>query len=292
VMTLHARPARAHLSLTGGRGFVPFGTDDPMVRGFVKYPANHHLAQALERWVLVGAAGAGPVTLEAALLNGDEPTGPADLGRIERFGDSWAARVTLRPGAGLELQGSTAHLASPEISVGGGHDQRKHSTSARWTGALRGPLHGYALAEWARTDEHDRVGRAFRFHTALAEAAVGRGGASLALRLERTERPEEERGFDPFRAPPQHSGPLLGLTEWTIASARLAHQLGAGRIGIAPFIEGAVLRVTETAGSIFSPAEFYGSERQWHLSIGAALATGQRHTRMGRYGAAADPTHH
>ena len=42
-------------SLSAGRGFAPFGTDDPMVRPFVKYPANHHLAQILERWVAIGA---------------------------------------------------------------------------------------------------------------------------------------------------------------------------------------------------------------------------------------------
>src|SRR4051812_19396930 len=42
-------------SAFAGRGFVPFGSDDPMMRPFVKYPVNHHLAQLLERVVAVGA---------------------------------------------------------------------------------------------------------------------------------------------------------------------------------------------------------------------------------------------
>jgi len=34
-------------SLFVGRGFAPFGSDDPMTRPFEKYPVNHHLAQVL-----------------------------------------------------------------------------------------------------------------------------------------------------------------------------------------------------------------------------------------------------
>jgi len=34
-------------SASVGRGFAPFGTDDPMMRPFEKYPINHHLAQIL-----------------------------------------------------------------------------------------------------------------------------------------------------------------------------------------------------------------------------------------------------
>src|SRR5687768_17177992 len=36
------------VSLAAGKGFAPFGTDDPMSRPFVKFPANHHLSQVLE----------------------------------------------------------------------------------------------------------------------------------------------------------------------------------------------------------------------------------------------------
>jgi hypothetical protein len=292
VATVHGGAAGARVSLTAGRGFVPFGTDDPMARPFVKYPANHHLAQALERWVLVAAARAGPVTLEAALLNGDEPTSPTDLGRPGRFGDSRAARLTLHAPAGVELQASRADLASPEVASGDGRDQTKWSAAARWEGALALDVAAYALLEWARTDERDRVSAAFRFHSTLVEAQLRRAGASLALRVERTERPEEERGYDPFRSPPQHIGPLLGITRWTLASVRVAHEFGAAGARATPFVEATALRVTETTGSIFSPAEFYGAERQWQLSAGVRLDGGPRHARMGRYGAARGGEHH
>ena len=45
----------ARMSVAGGRGFVPFGTDDPMVRPFTTYPANHHLSQVMERVQFVAA---------------------------------------------------------------------------------------------------------------------------------------------------------------------------------------------------------------------------------------------
>ena len=40
-------------------GSPPFGTDDPMVRPFEKYPINHHLAQILERAMVTGAVRVG-----------------------------------------------------------------------------------------------------------------------------------------------------------------------------------------------------------------------------------------
>ena len=64
---------RGELSLSVGKGFVPFGTDDPIVRPVIRYPVNHHLAQILERAVIIAAARHGPAGIEAALFNGDEP---------------------------------------------------------------------------------------------------------------------------------------------------------------------------------------------------------------------------
>ena len=54
-------------SLSVGRGFAAFGTDDPMVRPFEKYPINHHLAQILERGIVTGGVRVGPAALEIAL---------------------------------------------------------------------------------------------------------------------------------------------------------------------------------------------------------------------------------
>ena len=52
------------VSLAAGKGFVPFGTDDPMMRPFAAYPVNHHLAQILERYVAIAAFRRGPGSIE------------------------------------------------------------------------------------------------------------------------------------------------------------------------------------------------------------------------------------
>jgi hypothetical protein len=110
VAALEAGVLGARASIAAGKGFAPFGTDDPMMRPFVKYPVNHHLAQILERYVLIAAVRAGPALLEASTFNGDEPMGPYEWPSARRFGDSWSVRGTLAPFAtrapalaGLEL---------------------------------------------------------------------------------------------------------------------------------------------------------------------------------------------
>lgn len=283
-------------SLAAGRGFVPYGTDDPMARPLVKYPANHHYAQILERWVAAAAVRAGPVGVEGALFNGDEPEGPTGLGRPGRFGDSWAARLTLWPLAGVEVQGSHARVASPELPGGEGNDHHQWSASARW----ESPAGQYALAEWARSTDYDDGREGGSYHTLLAEAAAPLGPVRLAARLERTDRPEEERLLDPFRTASHAGAHLIGVTRWEIATVQLSAPLPpAGPLRAAPFLEVARLRARETIRpSFFEPARFYGAERMWSLSVGARLALGAGHGRAGRYGAAlppspaAGPTHH
>jgi hypothetical protein len=274
------------MSLTAGRGFVPFGTDDPMVRPFVKYPSNHHLAQLLERWAAVGAVRWRALLVEASLLNGDEPERPTDLGGLSRLGDSWSARVTVAVETGVEAQVSRAVLASPEFRGGGGLDHHKWSASARAEHAW--PIwRGYALVEWAQTEERHAGGRAHAFTTVLAEAAAWRRDWQAALRLERTQRPEEERTFDAFRTPRPHVGPLMGETQWLSASARAAYSLRQGRLQATPFVELSRSRVSDTSRSAFLPAEHYGSSVLWSVSAGMRLDAGSPHLRMGRYGVAA-----
>jgi hypothetical protein len=268
------------VSLTGGKGFAPFGTDDPMVRPFVKYPANHHLAQILERGVLIAAVRRGPLMLEGGLFNGDEPSTPSDFVNWDRFGDSWSARATLLGSAGTELSGSYASVASPEFPAGSGLDHRK------WSAAARSETErGYTLLEWARTDEYIGAERSARYHTLLGESALRRGGTSFAIRHERTLRPEEERLENRFRSPRPHSDVhVLGTTRWNITSVAMSGASGSMR----PFVEVGYARVTETTGSpVFDPAEFYGSDRMWSLSAGVRVEAGRVHRRMGRYGAAA-----
>ncbi|HEV7839195.1 MAG TPA: hypothetical protein VGO75_14090, partial [Gemmatimonadaceae bacterium] len=97
-------------SVTLGKGFAPFGTDDPMARPFEKYPINHHLAQILERAVAIGAVRTRRVILEAGLFNGDEPEGAGDVPNRSRYWDSWSGRVTFLPFPQGELQASYARV--------------------------------------------------------------------------------------------------------------------------------------------------------------------------------------
>jgi hypothetical protein len=280
--------ARA-LTLSAGRGFAPFGTDDPMSRRMVKFPANHHLAQILERYFAVAAVRAGPATLEAAAFSGNEPTSPEDVDGLDRFGDSWATRVTIFPSPAFELQGSFARVGSPEFPPAAESEHLKGSVSARVERRDSRGGEVYGLMEWARTEERFGGERAHDFRTLLAEGAVTRRGVQVGARFERTTRPEEERLADPFRSPVPHADAhILGVTRWQILSARLA-LVGLDRPALraGPFIEVSRASVrSEFANQLFDPVEFFGDDRIWNLSLGVRLEAGVSHGRMGRYGAA------
>src|SRR3954468_4868635 len=174
------------VSLTAGKGFAPFGTDDPMARPFEKYPINHHLSQILERAVAIGALRAGRWIFEAGAFNGDEPTGPGDVPDTKRYFDSWSGRVTFVPWPQGEFQTSYARVKSPEDPSGVGADQRKQSASVRLEDAQHS---GYALIEWSRTSEYSGAVKSFTFSSFLAETWAKYDRISGALRIERTERP-------------------------------------------------------------------------------------------------------
>ena len=273
------------LSLAVGKGFAPFGTDDPMSRPFVRFPVNHHLAQILERWVALAAWRNGPITIEAGLFDGDEPERPGQWPRFGgRFGDSWSARVTLRPAAAVELQGSHASVASPEHRPGAGLTQRKWDVSARLTPPVAHHP-AYVLLEWARTDEADGF---FHFSSLLGEAAWSPGRHRVAYRLERTTRPEEERLLDPFRSERPHlDNQIFGITRWTVHTLGYTFSLPIDALPaeVVPLAELSAGRVTRLEG-LFDPESFYGKTTFWALTVGARIAIGMRMHRMGRYGAA------
>lgn len=284
--TLGRGAGGARGSITVGKGFAPFGTDDPMSRPFAKYPINHHLAQVLERIVAIAAVRAGPLALEAGTFNGDEPEGPGDAPNRRRLWDSWAARATLAPASATEIQLSYASVRSPEHAAGGGPDDRKWSGSVRYEAAAS---QRYALAEWARTGQYVGSSSAYAFNSLLVEGETGAGSLLVAGRLEVTERPDEERLTDLFRTPvPGHDFSILGRSRWTITTIRVAAPYSyRERLGLVPFAELAYHRVRETLRpSGFNPAQFYGSDRIWTLSLGARVTLGLPHRRMGRYGAA------
>ncbi len=276
------------LSLSAGRGFAAFGTDDPMVRPFEKYPINHHLSQILERSIVIGALRFGPAILEGSTFGGDEPSSPGSLPLMRRLGDSWSVRATALPARGVELQGSYARVASPEQREGFGLDQRKQSFSARLISSNGGR---YLLAEWARTVErdHSRNEDVFAYESALLEGSATVRGVSLALRLEQTERPEEERLGDPFRVSrPAADLAISGVTRWrTVTVALMLPSPILGPVRGYPFIEleGANARAND-ARSVFDAESFYGSGSPWMLTVGVRLRFGPLHARMGRYGVA------
>lgn len=275
-------------SLFVGRGFAPFGSDDPMVRPFEKYPINHHLSQVLERVIAVGAVQRGPVMLELGSFNGDEPLGPGSDPNFHRFGDSWSTRLTLSPLSGVELSGSIARVKSPEVRTGHGLDQHKAALVGRYSSQSAYSAR-YAMVEWARTNELDRGERINSLGSLLAEGAYCRAGAIVAGRIERTNRPEEEPLDDPFRTPrPPHDLSNLGISRWTTFTVSLSSPpASAAWLSARPFVE--IERLNVARGNppgIFNPQLRYGTDRMWMLSAGVRLVAGMPHLRMGRYGAA------
>lgn len=275
-------------SASAGRGFAAFGTDDPMMRPFEKYPINHHLAQILERAIVTGAVRVGPAIVEASTFGGEEPTSPSYTPSLRRFGDSWSVRGTVLPLGGLEVQASYARVASPEHVSGIGLDQRKRSASARFVSASGDR---YLLGEWARTIEHDAVRDVdvFGYETALVEGATTLGRLGVAVRLEQTERPEEERDTDPFRVPrPASDLAIGGITRWRTATLALTFPSPiSGAVRGYPFLEVARMSTEgKDPRSLFQPSTFYGPRTPWMLTAGVRLRLGMPHARMGRYGVA------
>lgn len=288
MLSAQGRVRAVSFSASLGRGFAAFGTDDPMMRPLVKFPINHHLSQILERASLTGAVRTARVIVEGSTFGGDEPTEPSSLPEMKRFGDSWSTRVTLLPRAGVELQGSYARVASPEQVAGFGLDQRKQSYSAR---AITRDGNRYVLAEFSRTvdRDHDRDLAVFGYESALVEGALRAHSLRLALRLEQTERPEEERLDDPYRTPrPGTDLSIHGITRWRVATLHLAAPaVTAGPLSGFPFVEGAYLHAaSRDERALFTPARLYGTSRFYMLTAGVRVRAGAAHARMGRYGVA------
>jgi hypothetical protein len=273
----------ANVFVAAGKGFVPFGTDDPMARPPVLFPVNHHLSQILERALALAGVRIGPAMLEGALFNGDEPVSPGSWPAWDRFGDSWAMRLTVFPLSGLETQASFASVHSPENRPGAGPDDRKWSASARWE-----RRRWYGELEWARTATADGF---FVFRSVLAEAAVTLPRHRPYLRIERTERPEEERLFrSRFRTiRPLIENSILATTRWTILTAGDGVEPITALVRCAPFLEASWVRIARVGGGVFDPLAFYGRTSGFSISVGLRLGAGMRVHRMGRYAPALEP---
>lgn len=138
------------------------------------------------------------------------------------------------------------------------------------------------------TTEVDRDTDVFSFGSILLEASADIRGWKPAVRFERAARPEEQRASNPFRTPwPHGGGHVLGITRWQNAAVRIERDARINALHVAPFVEGSVSFVKETAGGPFDPDEFYGGTRLTTLSVGARVRVGWHPQRMGRYGVAA-----
>lgn len=271
-------------SLFAGKGFVPFGSDDPMTRPFEKYPVNHHHAQLLERAMVTASARWRGLTFEGARFNGDEPEGPFDWPNRDRLFDSWASRATLALGSSLELSASAAEVRSPEYAPGNGLDQAKRHAALRWT-TPRGRVR-YALVEAASTHESSNGRRAFAFGTLLGEGEVQAGPLAIAARVERTTRPEEERLRSFYRTiRPLLDFNILGRTRWTNVTLALSPAgWGRGSFMGRPFVEvGYHVPRATIRPTALDPVEVFGGRQVWSMSAGVRVAAGGMRGRWGRY---------
>jgi hypothetical protein len=278
------------LSISAGKGFAPYGTDDPMSRPVAKYPTNHHLSQILERWTANVVYVRGAWSLEAGLFGGQEPDGPYDFSNISSFGDSWSTRVIRRfggmgTGAPWEVSASygsvaeTHHGEKDRTALVNGY--LRHAGVHRW-GTL------YGMVEASRSEPE---GDARGYYALVGETMAGMGRHRPYLRMELATRPEYERETDEdgfFRY--DHDAHAIGSSRWLIASAGYGWQVSGSPLGAIPFVEAQHNRVWGGRGDI-DPQALFGGSSFWSVSAGVRLFLGSGGPmRMGSYGLLDDMT--
>lgn len=271
-------------SVSAGKGFAPYGTEDPMSRPVVKYPTNHHLSQVLERWTVNGAwLHPSGWSLEGAVFGGSEPEDAYDFSNIESFGNSWSARLTKRFGSGGSMPWETSLSYAHVVEAHDSDEERTALANAavRYSGALGGSML-YALVEASRSDPEEDEG----YWSVLGEAQLHRGGHRPYARVELATRPEYHRegarGTDGFFRY-DHDAHADGATRWLISTLGYGfHPAGAG-ISSRPFIELQHHRVSAERGDIHARALF-GRRSFWSISGGFRLFLGGGPMRMGTYG--------
>jgi hypothetical protein len=281
-------------SLSAGKGFAPYGTDDPMSRPVAKYPTNHHLSQLLERWTLNGAYVRGGWSLEAAAFGGDEPDGPWDLGNVSSFANSFSARLGRRFGG----TGTTApwELSASVASVAESHDGRTARTALYNAAVRHSQPHRfggiYALAEASASDPAEGRG----LWSLLAETQVRIARHRPYYRIEYATRPEYARRGAPgtpgfYRY--DHDADEIGATRWLINSLGYEFDLSGGGVATRPFAEVQHNHVSPARGGV-DPRLLFGSDGFWTVSAGFRLFFGGGPMRMGSYGVLDDMTlmHH
>lgn len=281
-------------SLSAGKGFAPYGTDDPMSRPVAKYPTNHHLSQLLERWTVNGVWLRGPWSLEAGVFGGAEPDGPWDLGNVSSFGNSFSARLGRRFGG----VGTTApwEITASAASVAEEHDGETRRTGLYNAAVRHSWPHSfggiYALAEASASDPDDGEG----YWSLLGETQVRIGRHRPYYRLEYATRPEYARlgapgtpGFYRY----EHDGDPIGATRWLIHSLGYEFDLSGGGVATRPYLEVQHNHASRERGEV-RPEILFGTNSFWTVSAGFRLFFGGGPMRMGSYGVLDDMTlmHH
>jgi hypothetical protein len=272
-------------SISAGRGFAPYGTDDPMSRPVLKFPTNHHLSQILERWTINAVYLREGWSVEGGLFSGNEPTSPWDVGNIDGFGRSWSARVTRRLGEGVgpmaqwELSGSYGRVRETH---GGHHETLTHlyNTAVRHAGRV-GASGLYGLAEYSVANTEGN-----RYFAALGESQLDAGRHQPYARVEYSTRPEYRREGAPgtdrfFRY--DHDDHPIGATRWLITSLGYGHRLTGYPASARPFVELQHFRVRPERGGIM-PDALFGRSSFWSVSAGVRVFLGGEPMRMGSYG--------
>lgn len=275
------------LSLSAGKGFAPYGTDDPMGRPALKFPTNHHLSQVLERFTANAAYLRNGWGIEAGVFGGAEPDGAYDFSNIDSFGDSWSARLSKRfrgdgPTAEWEMSSSFARVAEA-------HHGAKEYTNLL-NGAVRhakeyGVGRVYALVEASRSRPQTGKGH----YALLGEAQIVSGRARTQQAYVRTElstRPEYERNGAPgspgfFRY--RHGAHEVGATRWFINTVGYGVETRALPVSVRPFVEVQHHRASGARGTV-SPSAMYGGTQFFSITAGARLYFGGGAMRMGSYG--------
>lgn len=272
------------VSLSAGKGFAPYGTDDPMARPPVKYPTNHHLSQVLERFTANLVILRGGWSLEAGLFGGAEPTGPYDFSNIESFGDSWSARLARR-------FGGTGTMAPWEVSASFARVVEEHHDERTVTRLVNVALRHerqiaagtlYALVEASSSDPDVDDG----YWSVLGEAQLTRGAHRPYLRFEAATRPEYLRegppGTDGFYRY-DHDAHPIGATRWAIIAAGWGYELTGLPVSARPFIELQHHNVAGERGGI-SAQDLFGTTSFQAMTAGFRIFFGGGPMRMGSYG--------
>ncbi|HSJ24267.1 MAG TPA: hypothetical protein VK929_06350 [Longimicrobiales bacterium] len=272
-------------SISAGKGFAPYGTDDPMSRPVAKFPTNHHLSQILERFLVSAAWLRDGFSLEAGVFGGNEPTGPYDFSNIESFGNSFSGRVAYRFGGD--------DVRPWEASASFGHVVEEHHgtdyTTRLVNAALRheasygfGGLYGLLEASRSMPAADDDDG----YWSVLGEAQLHRGGHRPYARVEVATRPEYARegavGTDGFFRY-DHDSHAIGATRWFIGTVGYGYDATRLPYSVRPFVEVQYNNVVNERGGI-AAQELFGTNNFFGLTAGFRLFVGGGPMRMGAYG--------